>query len=119
MTQGDFLQSLILIAIIAVWTVCFYFPYAYYILSCSDVAGMTPGDFLQGTLLGLVIAVGNQIVYYSCNAISEWARFRDRDRRDYFEVLYYTAAVTINTIMDLWLVIVMAYGYMQDSRSDA
>merc|ERR1719375_2954131 len=79
---------------------------------------MTQGDFLQGTMLGLVITVGNQIVYYSCNALSDWARFRDRDKRDYFEVLYYSAAITINTIMDLWLVIVLAHGYMQDSRAD-
>lgn len=109
----------VLLAIILFWTVCFYGPYAWYLLSYSGVAGMSQGDFIQGTLLGLVITVGNQIVYYACVEIAERAHFRNRDNRDFFEVMFYTFAVFLNTVFDIWLVWVMSTSYIQDSKVDA
>lgn len=104
---------------VVVWCVCFYGPYAYYIVSWQKVAGSSQGGAWEGLLLGLVITVGNQIVYAQCSSVAEGAEFSNRDNRDMLNVLLYTTAVLINTLVDLWLITIMAHGWQQDSGVDS
>jgi len=106
-----------------VWATCFYGPYAYYVLSWNKVAGASQGmndwsGFMQNTLLGLVITIGNQAVYAGCSNTAEKCQFTNRDSRDMLNVVLYTFAVTLNTIFDLALVLLMAHGWQQDSGLD-
>jgi len=109
----------IVMLIIVFWAVCFYGPYAHYILSYSRVAGQSQGNFWQNTLLGLLISIGNQIVYYACADVAEKARFRGMDNRMKFSVVLYTLAVFINTIIDMLMTIIMAFGYQHDLEADS
>jgi len=109
---------LMLVLGMLVWALCFYAPYAHYILSYSQVAGMSGGDAMESFLLGLLITVGNQLIYAMCQKIAETATFYSTDDRDTFNVILYTVAVTVNTLVDLWLVVHTAYGFQQDSNVD-
>mmetsp|Transcript_24831 Transcript_24831/g.66363 ORF Transcript_24831/g.66363 Transcript_24831/m.66363 type:complete len:748 (-) Transcript_24831:141-2384(-) len=107
-----------ILLIVGVWTLCFWGPYTLYILSWGGVAGMSQGDASVGMVVGLLITVGNQIVYAACGAISENAKFTCRDKRDTYYTGLYTFAVLVNTVLDLWLVSVMAAGWQRDAAAD-
>lgn len=109
---------LVLIGVILGWAICFYAPYAYYLLSYTNIAGMSQGDFIEGTLLGLVITIGNQVVYLTCAIIADSCMFQNSDLRMTFNVTLYTGAVFINTVIDMWIVFFMAHGFQQDSGMD-
>lgn len=113
----------LLCLVIVGWAALFYAPYAWYVLSYSHVVAgdsVTWNLMVQGILLGLVISLGNQVVYQASSSIAEWAGFKYADRRDRFYVCLYTFAVLINTILDLWTTVVLAYGYStQDPAATA
>lgn len=104
---------LIIIAVILL-DIFFYAPYVAYILSMSNVAGMTQGSFLQGTILGLLITVCNQIIYQIIAAIGSRCGFSTKDKQMQFYVVMYTIAVFCNTLLDLATVLVLARGYSAD-----
>mmetsp|Transcript_11327 Transcript_11327/g.21449 ORF Transcript_11327/g.21449 Transcript_11327/m.21449 type:complete len:1100 (-) Transcript_11327:128-3427(-) len=105
----------ILTSAIWFWAYFFYAPWANYVLSWSQVNGMRGGNFAHGTLLGLVITLGNQIMYNLCDFLATWVRFERRGSRDAAYVSMYTFSIFINTVLDLWMVLVLAYGYKSDA----
>jgi hypothetical protein len=108
----------ITLGVIVVWAVCFYGPYVVYIMSWSRVAGQSGGDATTMQLLGIMCAIGNQVVYFTCAKVADGAGFRSKDFAMAFNCCLYTAAVLINIIVDVSLMIVMAHGYQQDSGMD-
>jgi len=94
--------------------VCFYFPYVTYLMRCSEISGMTQGDLVQSTLLGLLICICNQIIYAIIGKIADGCGFKHKDTHQRFYVVAYTAAVFINTIIDLCTVALLAQGYSVD-----
>jgi len=113
-----FIGVIQILLVVGVWTLCFWGPYTLYILSWGGVAGMSQGDASVGMVVGLLITVGNQIVYAACGAISENAKFTCRDMRDTYYTALYTGAVFLNTILDIWLVSIMAFGWQRDAAAD-
>jgi hypothetical protein len=109
---------MITLLVIVVWAVCFYGPYVVYVLSWSAVAGATQGDATTMSLLGLMCAIGNQVVYATCAKVADNAGFRSKDLSMAFNCCLYTAAVLINIIVDVSLMVVMAHGFQQDSGMD-
>jgi hypothetical protein len=107
-----------ILLIVGLWTLCFWGPYTLYILSWGGVAGMSQGEGHIGMVVGLLITVGNQIVYAACGVISENAKYACRDMRDSYYTGLYTGAVLVNTILDIWLVSIMASGWQRDAAAD-
>jgi len=104
----------IIAAAVIMLDVAFYMPYVQYIMAMSDVAGMTQGSFLMGTVLGLLITVCNQAIYQIILAVADSCGWTNKDKQMRFYVFQYTLAVTANTIVDLWTVIMLSRGYAVD-----
>lgn len=114
-----FMMSLVLGCIIVFVCVlfldlCFYTPYVYYILSYSEVAGMTQGGFLSGLLLGMLITVCNQCIYFIIASVADRCGWTNSDSKDTFYCVKYTLAVFFNTCIDLGTVLILAQGYSVD-----
>jgi len=110
-----FLQVL---GVIAVWTLCFWAPYTLYVLSWQETGGASQGEVHIGLMVGLLVTMGNQIVYAACGAVASNVKFTCRDDRDTFYTGMYTFAVLTNTVLDLWLISIMARGWMADMALD-
>jgi hypothetical protein len=110
-----FLQIL---CVIAVWTLCFWAPYTLYILSWIETGGASQGHGHIALMIGMLVTVGNQIVYAACGMVADHAKFTCRDDRDTFYTGLYTFSVLTNTVLDLWLVSIMARGWKADVAVD-
>jgi len=122
-TMGEFcinliLGGLFLLLALALLDVLFYFPSISYFLSVSDVHGMTQGGY-QGTLLGLLVVICNQAIYFLIGLIADKCGFSTTDRHQRFYVVGYTAAVFVNTVIDLFVVLLLAQGYSMDQAMNA
>lgn len=106
------------LCVVGIWTLAFWGPYTLYILSWGGIAGASQGDATVGMVVGMLITVGNQIVYAACGTISENVRFGSRDLRDSYYTGLYTFAVFANTVLDMWLVSIMALGWQRDAAAD-
>mmetsp|Transcript_3831 Transcript_3831/g.10181 ORF Transcript_3831/g.10181 Transcript_3831/m.10181 type:complete len:1031 (-) Transcript_3831:48-3140(-) len=107
-----------MLMIIAMWTACFWGPYTLYILSWSSIAGASQGSAEIGMVVGLLITVGNQVVYAAAGILSEHVKYTCRNFRDTYYTSLYTFAVLVNTVLDMWLVTIMATGWQRDVASD-
>jgi len=92
----------------------FYAPYVSYIMSYSNVAGMSQGSIVSGLLLGLLIVVCNQIIYQFIGVVAERCGWTNSDSKDCFYCVKYTLAVFFNTCLDLGTVLILAQGYSVD-----
>lgn len=118
-SRSRFVLSLVLGSIVVfigvlILDIFFYAPYVVYILSVSDVAGMTQGGAVSGFLLGLLITVCNQIIYIIIGAVADRCAWTSTDSRDCFYCVKYTIAVFFNTCIDLGTVLILAQGYSVD-----
>jgi hypothetical protein len=107
-----------MLLVIAVWTACFWGPYTLYIVSWSGVNGASQGSADVGLVVGLLITVGNQVVYAAAGILSEQVKYSCRDFRDTYYTALYTFAVLANTVLDMWLVTIMATGWQKDTAND-
>lgn len=105
---------LFVILSIVILDVFFYAPYVAYLISYSNVAGMTQGGIVQGILLGLLITVCNQIIYAVITWRADLTPFCSRGRQQQFYVVGYTWAIFFNTCVDLMTVMLLAKGYSSD-----
>jgi len=110
--------TFVMILAIALLDVLFYFPSVAYFMSVSDVVGMTQGGF-QGTLLGLLVCACNQIIYIIIGQIADRCGFKTSGNHQRFYVVSYTIAVFINTVIDLFVVMLLAQGYSMDQAMEA
>jgi len=104
----------ILMLVVAVMDVFFYFPYMSYVLKMQEVKGMSQGVWYQGLVLGFLITACNQIIYAVALLIADNCGFKTKDEHTKFYVVAYTAAVSINTFIDLWGVSLLARGFVVD-----
>jgi hypothetical protein len=114
-----FLASLVLgcfvvFVCVIILDIFFYAPYVIYILSYSDVAGMSQGGMLSGLLLGMLITVCNQIIYMVIGTVADRCGWTNMDSKDCFYCVKYTLAVFFNTCLDLGTVLILAQGYSVD-----
>lgn len=98
---------------VALLDILFYFPSIAYFLSVSEVAGMSDGG-VQCMLLGMLVCICNQCIYLMIGTVADTCGFNDSDAHQQFYVVGYTAAVFINTIIDLFVVMLLAQGYSMD-----
>jgi len=96
------------LAAIAVWGVCFYGPYAYYESSTFEAVGSAP-DFATETTFVLLVVVGNQIIYFLCQTVTEKVGFRFVDDQHAAYITIYVAAILVNCVFDLVIVVYTTY----------
>eukprot|EP00927_Polykrikos_kofoidii_P065256 TRINITY_DN61036_c0_g1_i1.p1 TRINITY_DN61036_c0_g1~~TRINITY_DN61036_c0_g1_i1.p1 ORF type:complete len:1046 (-),score=102.82 TRINITY_DN61036_c0_g1_i1:60-2789(-) len=108
--------GVVVFAAILVLDVCFYAPYVVYITTYSNVKGMVGGGFLEGTLLGLLITVCNQVIYFIIGVVADCMGFSTKGEYQRYYVIQYTAAVFVNTVIDLWTVMLLVQGYSVTDR---
>lgn len=88
---------------------CVYMVYAVSYSKYVSVPGAKP-SFFQDTLLGLLVAVGNAIVAQVVDCVTQWAGYRQKDRRDIAILSMAFLATLLNTACDLWMVMQIAQG---------
>jgi hypothetical protein len=86
-----------------------YMVYAVSYSKYVSVPGAKP-SFFQDTLLGLLVAVGNAIVAQVVDIVTQWAGYRQKDRRDIAILSMAFLATLLNTACDLWMVMQIARG---------
>eukprot|EP00929_Paragymnodinium_shiwhaense_P112988 TRINITY_DN81252_c0_g1_i1.p1 TRINITY_DN81252_c0_g1~~TRINITY_DN81252_c0_g1_i1.p1 ORF type:complete len:1089 (-),score=243.62 TRINITY_DN81252_c0_g1_i1:159-3425(-) len=111
-----FLGILVIFLSICLLDFFFYFPSVAYFISVSSVKGMTQGGF-QGTILGMLVCVCNAIIYIIIGKVADWIRFDSVGSHQRFYVVSYTFAVFFNTVIDLWVVMLLAQGYTVDQAT--
>jgi len=102
-----------LVVAIAILDLIFYFPSVHWLLSHMSVQGHREGG-LSLTVLGLLVVVCNQAIYAIIDQLADMIGFKNNDTRQRFYVVWYTAAVFINTILDLGVVVLTAQGFSMD-----
>lgn len=116
--SSEFIMNMgvgILLLILAVFLLdtIFYFPSVSYLMTMSDVVGMTSGG-IWGCVMGGLVAISNQIIYALIGMIADKMGFLSRDGHQRFYVICYTAAVFFNTMIDLFVVLLLAQGYTME-----
>jgi hypothetical protein len=123
-TNHTWFLATLVFACLAVFTaviildIFFYAPYVIYILSYSNVAGMSQGGVLSGFLLGLLICVCNAIIYFIISKAADYCSWSNGDSKDCFYCVKYTIAVFFNTLLDLGTVLILAQGYSVDQAME-
>eukprot|EP00403_Amphidinium_massartii_P024043 CAMPEP_0178407280 /NCGR_PEP_ID=MMETSP0689_2-20121128/19348_1 /TAXON_ID=160604 /ORGANISM="Amphidinium massartii, Strain CS-259" /LENGTH=1099 /DNA_ID=CAMNT_0020028351 /DNA_START=89 /DNA_END=3388 /DNA_ORIENTATION=+ len=102
-----------------VWGVCFYLPYGYYEAYTYALVGKPPGMVNEVSFTALVVA-GNQMVYVLSEWISGWVGFSNTDAQQVLYVIFYTFAILLNAVVDMFIVGYTAYLSMkwQGVRTD-
>lgn len=91
----------IIIMTIILW-VAMYMPYALFTGSRTS--------FWEGTLLGLIISGGNALMAQIIDMVTQWAGFRQKDRRDIAILSLALLSTLLNTVFDLWMVLRISKG---------
>lgn len=94
---------------------CFYMPYVHFIMGQMHMTEDST-SYYKGMMLGLFITVDNQILYFICDRVAEWARFNSEGQKREFYVGLYTYAVFVNTIVDLATVLLIVHGKLPEAR---
>jgi len=103
---------LLLTGTIVLW-VLLYTPYAMDYIAYMHIPGHSPSVF-EDLLLGLLIALGNVIVAAVIERVVPWYRPRAKLVRDFWVLTLGFAAIFLNTVFDLWLVLQIAKGIEMD-----
>jgi len=103
--------TIAVLILIGVLDYCLYTPYVRYIMQYNTVAGKTEGELEQGLLLSLLITLDNQIIYAIIQIIVDRIGFNFKSDRDVFHVIFYTFAVFVNVMVDMWTVLILTRGY--------
>jgi hypothetical protein len=93
------------------WCAAFYFPYAYYMMSFSYAHGEEP-PLCANLMFSLIVVGGNQMMYFMADVISQNADFAFDDDRELAYNYIYVFACVINVILDLVIVLWLAYKMM-------
>jgi hypothetical protein len=96
---------------LVLWSCVFYLPYAYYVSAFTYANGSDPPAFANMVFTLLVVA-GNQAMYFTADAITEWADFAFEDERQLWYNIYYLTACVLNVIADMIVTGYLAYKAM-------
>lgn len=99
---------ILLFVAVLLWGCLFYAPFAFFETTTFRMMG-TPPPFMTEMIFTLLVAVGNQIMYVLCSMISQEVGFRSSDNIQACYVVLYTAAVLVNTLVDVAVVVVTSY----------
>lgn len=108
----NILWGLLTVAIAQVlWIVCFFLPYAYYVVAFSYAHGDEP-DWSARFLFSMIVVIGNQIMYQVCAYVANTAGFEFTDTSMAYYTVLYTATCFINIVVDLWITAILSYRLM-------
>jgi len=93
------------------WGILFYLPYAYYVAAFTYAHGDEP-DSVSSTIFGLLVVIGNQVMYFICATVTEYAGFQFLDYNQAFYTVLYSLACGINVTVDLMITGYLAYRQM-------
>jgi len=82
------------------WSLVFYAPYAYAVMSFNYANGQQPGP-IYGIAFSMVVVVGNQIMYEVCARVSDFVGFRFSDTRAVCYMILFTVACLWNVLVDM------------------
>jgi len=91
-----------------VWGLCFYLPYGWYEAYTYAQVGKPPSTLNEVSFTALVVA-GNQMVYVLSEWISGWVGFSNSDAQQVLYVIFYTFAILLNAVVDMFIVAYTAY----------
>mmetsp|Transcript_133549 Transcript_133549/g.243419 ORF Transcript_133549/g.243419 Transcript_133549/m.243419 type:complete len:952 (+) Transcript_133549:126-2981(+) len=91
--------SLSIFGALAGWTLFFYAPYAWSIYNFNYENGKEPGT-IYAFAFSMIVVLGNQIMYATCDSLSEKIGFRYRDDREAAYMILYTIATTTQLLLD-------------------
>jgi len=94
------------------WTLVFYTPYAWSIVSFNYRNGQEPGP-VYGLAFSMVVVMGNAIMYQICAKVADAAGFRFKDDAETCYMILYTIACTFNVLLDTVTTYIMAFEIMK------
>jgi len=93
---------------LALWTLLFYLPYAYYAMSFNYGQGQWPG-MMEETTFVMIIVCGNAVMYLLCSEVADRCRFRFVADRELCYLLLYYFSCLLNVIFDMICAYKVAY----------
>jgi hypothetical protein len=87
-------------AALCFWSLVFYAPYAWAVMSFNYANGQQPG-IIYGISFSMVVVVGNQIMYEVCARVSDYVGFRFSDTRAVCYMILFTVACLWNVCVDM------------------
>lgn len=106
------LGVLLTLIVIVLWGCIFYLPFAHYQVTVYNLMGK-PGVAAHRFTLSMLICIGNQLVYLVVSIIAHRAGMITRDGAQAVYVLLYVAAVLVNLLFDIGIVVFTAYTMMK------
>jgi len=94
------------------WSVVFYAPYAWAVMSFNYDNGAQP-PFIFAMTFTMVVVMGNAIMYEICARVSDFVGFKYRDDRESCYILLYTLACMFNVILDMVVTFLIAWEIMK------
>lgn len=97
----------------ALWLICFYGPYAWFMLCATSLNGSEMDVMVNSTkacVLGLLIVVGNRLVYRVIAVVAERAGFYYATMTDNLNMTLYTISAVTQMCLDLLTVIWLSKG---------
>eukprot|EP00929_Paragymnodinium_shiwhaense_P116674 TRINITY_DN8643_c0_g1_i1.p1 TRINITY_DN8643_c0_g1~~TRINITY_DN8643_c0_g1_i1.p1 ORF type:complete len:998 (+),score=150.42 TRINITY_DN8643_c0_g1_i1:77-3070(+) len=97
-----------------IWVVCFYTPWAYYLLSSDYSTGAEPGP-IRSFALAMVITAGNQVMYAICGDAADRMKMKYTDQHEAAYMIFYFCAIMLQSLLDFYVTYEMAYSMMVGS----
>lgn len=94
------------------WAVCFYLPYAYFVVFATNFDGGNEPSFISGLTFSMVVVLGNAIMYLVCSEVSDRIGFHYVDDREVVYMGLYAFACVSNVVLDLATTYHMSYEMM-------
>jgi len=102
---------LFILLALALWSVLFYLPYAYYVTAFTYANGDEPSLFAN-TIFTFLVVGGNLAMYAVADAVTTWADFGFEDDRQFWYNVYYLVACLLNVTADIAVTGYLAYREM-------
>merc|ERR1719329_252082 len=93
---------------LALWTLVFYLPYAFYAMSFNYGQGQLAGALEEYTFVMLILA-GNASMFFLCSEVAERCSFRYVGDRELCYVLLYYISCSLNVVFDMVCAYKVAY----------
>merc|ERR1719265_2622619 len=94
------------------WTVVFYAPYAWSVMSFNYDNGAEP-PFIFAMTFTMVVVLGNAIMYEVCARVSDYVGFKFKGDRESCYMILYTVACMFNVFLDMVTTYYMAWEIMK------
>jgi len=82
------------------WSVCFYAPYAWSVMTFNYDNGQQPGA-MYSISFSMVVVVGNQIMYETCARVSDFIGFRFSDTKAVCYMVLFCVSCLYNVLVDM------------------